>query len=55
MTPQRFESPDDVFTAIGNVLVNTLKRLGVQEAWYKHQGSVRADGKKIASHPAQCV
>jgi len=46
---QRFESPDDVFTAIGSVLVNTLKRLGVQEAWYKHQGSVRADGKKIAS------
>lgn len=45
----RFESADAVFNATGAVLVAALKRLGVADAWYKHQGSVRAGGKKIAS------
>lgn len=45
----RFASTDDVFNAVGSTLVNTLKQLGVQGAWYKHQGSIRAGGKKIAT------
>lgn len=46
---QRFESADAVFKVVGGVLVAALKRLGVEDAWYKHQGSIRSDGKKIAS------
>ncbi|MBM4310706.1 MAG: AMP-binding protein [Deltaproteobacteria bacterium] len=45
----RFASSDAVFKATGAVLVSALKRLGVDDAWYKHQGSIRCDGKKIAS------
>lgn len=44
-----FEGPDDAFRKFGEVYVETLKELGVAEAWYKHQGAVRVGGKKIAN------
>ncbi len=45
----RFASADAVFHAVGEVLVQVLKELGVEDAWYKHQGSIRAHGKKIGT------
>ncbi len=44
-----FPGPDEAFRAFGEVFVETLKELGVSEAWYKHQGAVRVGGKKIAN------
>ncbi len=44
-----FEGPDEVFRKFGEVFVETLKELGVADAWYKHQGAVRVGGKKIAN------
>jgi long-chain acyl-CoA synthetase len=45
----QWESTDAIFNTMGDVLVKTLKDLGVEEAWYKHQGSLRARGKKIGT------
>ena len=44
-----FTSADEAFHAIGEVLVDSFKQLGVEDAWYKHQGAVRAHGKKLAT------
>ncbi|MFP4508771.1 MAG: AMP-binding protein [Spirochaetota bacterium] len=44
-----FSSPDEAFRTFGEVFVETLKELGVSEAWYKHQGAVRVGGRKIAN------
>lgn len=44
-----FDGPDDAFRKLGDVFVDTLKELGVEGAWYKHQGAVRVGGKKIAN------
>ena len=44
----QFASEDEAFREIGAVLVETFHGLGVQEAWYKHQGAIRARGKKLA-------
>lgn len=44
-----FSGPDEAFRAFGEVFVETLKELGVTDAWYKHQGAVRVGGKKIAN------
>lgn len=45
---QQFGSEEEAFHGIGEVLVETFKALGVEEAWYKHQGAIRARGKKLA-------
>ena len=44
-----FSSADEGFHAIGEILVEVFKQLGVEEAWYKHQGAIRAHGKKLAT------
>ena len=44
-----FPDPDSVFHTVGGVLVDTFKKAGVADAWYKHQGAVRAHGKKLAT------
>jgi long-chain acyl-CoA synthetase len=43
-----FESPDQAFQVVGELLVEVLQSFGVQ-AWYKHRGGVRVGGKKIAT------
>lgn len=43
-----FGSEEEAFHSVGEVLVGAFKALGVPEAWYKHQGAVRARGKKLA-------
>ena len=45
----RFSDPEDAMKAVGNVFVETYKKLGIAEAWYKHQGAVRVGGRKIAT------
>ena len=44
-----FEDADAAFRALGNVVAETFQALGVKDAWYKHQGAVRASGKKMAT------
>jgi long-chain acyl-CoA synthetase len=44
----QFDSHDAAFYAVGELLVDTFRELGVSEAWYKHQGSIRAQGKRLA-------
>jgi non-ribosomal peptide synthetase component F len=43
-----FDSEDEAFHTVGEILVETFKAFGVEDAWYKHQGAVRARGKKLA-------
>lgn len=45
----RFADADEAFREIGGILVETFRELGVAEAWYKHQGAVRARGRKLAT------
>ena len=46
----RLPDADDAFRTIGAVLVETFQELGVKDAWYKHQGAVRAaGGRKLAT------
>ncbi len=44
-----FASADDAFHTFGEIMVDVFKSLGVDDAWYKHQGAVRAHGKKLAT------
>jgi long-chain acyl-CoA synthetase len=44
-----FKDIDEAYKKIGSVITETLNKFGVKDAWYKHRGSVRANGKKIAS------
>ncbi len=44
-----FGSHDEAFHAVGAMLVDTLRELGAKDAWYKHQGAVRARGRKLAT------
>lgn len=43
-----FDTADHAFHAVGEVLVETYRALRVEDAWYKHQGAIRARGKKLA-------
>ncbi|MFP4302584.1 MAG: AMP-binding protein [Spirochaetaceae bacterium] len=45
---QLFSSEEEAFYALGEVLVECFTALGVADAWYKHQGVIRASGKKLA-------
>lgn len=45
----RFAGPEQAFRAIGGALADTFKGFGVADAWYSHQGAVRARGKKLAA------
>lgn len=44
-----FESAEAAFRTFGSIMVDVFKSLGVEDAWYKHQGAVRAHGKKLAT------
>lgn len=37
------------FQAVGEILEKTLHDLGAADAWYKHRGSIRAKGRKLAT------
>ena len=40
---------DGAYEKIGDILLTMMKDLGVREVWYKHRGSVRVRGDKIAT------
>ena len=42
-------SIEETYQKVGEILVEALKKFGVDDAWYKHRGSVRVKGRKIAS------
>lgn len=44
-----FASSDDAFRAVGDVLLDTYRAFGVSDAWYQHQGAIRAEGKRLAT------
>ncbi len=45
----RFPDPKEAFYTVGEVLVETFRKLGAADAWYSHQGAVRAGGRKLAT------
>ena len=44
-----FKDVEEAYRKIGEIIVETLWAFGVKNAWYKHRGSVRVGGKKIAT------
>lgn len=40
---------DACYQTMGNALLQSMHTLGVHQAWYKHRGSIRVRGDKIAS------
>ncbi|NVM22595.1 MAG: AMP-binding protein [Desulfobacterales bacterium] len=40
---------DMAYQRIGNILLEVIEGLGVKDAWYKHRGSIRVRGEKIAT------
>ena len=46
---QTFASEEEAFHRVAEVLLGTYRHFGVTEAWYKHQGAIRASGKKLAT------
>jgi len=44
-----FKDVEEAYRKIGEIIVETLWAFGVKDAWYKHRGSVRVGGKKIAT------
>lgn len=44
-----FESMEEAYKKVGLILLSIFKHFGVEDAWYKHRGSIRVKGRKIAS------
>ena len=43
-----FKNLDDAYQRIGDILVQGLQKIGIKEVWYKHRGSLRVGGRKLA-------
>jgi len=43
------ENVDETYEKMGHILLKIMVDLGVKDAWYKHRGSIRVRGEKIAS------
>jgi long-chain acyl-CoA synthetase len=43
------EDAGGAYQKTGDIVLSLVKNLGVEEAWYKHRGSVRVRGDKIAT------
>jgi long-chain acyl-CoA synthetase len=43
-----FEDLDDAYQRIGNALVQGFFEMGLDDVWYKHRGSLRVGGRKVA-------
>lgn len=44
-----FSSAEEAFRSLGESLATVCQKLGAEDAWYKHQGAIRAHGKKLAT------
>ncbi len=40
---------DGAYQKMGHIVLKIIEDLGVKEAWYKHRGSIRVRGEKIAT------
>ncbi len=49
----RFASADEAYRKVGAALHDALRMLGVKDAWYKHRGSIRSKGRKMAGFVVQ--
>ncbi len=43
-----FSDLDNAYRRIGNAVEEAFRKLGLQEVWYSHRGSLRISGKKLA-------
>ena len=43
------QNVDEAYDKMGHTLLKIMVDLGVKDAWYKHRGSIRVRGEKIAS------
>jgi long-chain acyl-CoA synthetase len=43
------QNVDETYEKMGHTLLKIMVDLGVKDAWYKHRGSIRVRGEKIAS------
>ena len=44
-----FANLEQAFERVGELLLRVLGEFGITEAWYKHRGSLRHEGKKLAT------
>ncbi len=44
-----FDELEQAFERMGDLLLRVVGEFGVSEAWYKHRGSLRHEGKKLAT------
>lgn len=42
-----FKDVDEIYHKMGDILLRITKQIGVANAWYKHRGSIRVDGKRL--------
>ncbi len=43
-----FSDLDDAYRKIGTAIIEGFQELNLQDVWYKHRGSIRMNGKKLA-------
>ncbi len=43
-----FKDLNDAYQRVGEIFIQSFKELGLKEVWYKHRGSFRVEGKKLA-------
>lgn len=48
LTQSLFEGIDDAYRRVGEALVEALDSIGLRGTWYKHRGSLRIGGRKLA-------
>ncbi|OGP55910.1 MAG: acyl-CoA synthetase [Deltaproteobacteria bacterium RBG_13_52_11] len=48
LSKEVFKDLDDAYQRIGDALVQGFSEMGLNEVWYKHRGSLRVGGRKLA-------
>ena len=43
-----FENLDDAYRKVGETITEAIQNLGIKGVWYRHRGSLRIGGKKLA-------
>lgn len=43
-----FENLDDAYRKLGDTITEAIQNLGIKGVWYRHRGSLRVGGKKLA-------
>jgi long-chain acyl-CoA synthetase len=48
LSKEVFQDVDEAYQRIGDLLVQAFHEMGLLEVWYKHRGSLRVKGRKLA-------